>query len=118
VLDDPTWFQLLSSLDGQKFTRSSPVHSRKGKEAVVPLAGITVWDSEVLRMALSQELRQDGLSENMEKAMIPLEGEQSDVVVWHGVDGNVSLRSIAVSHKFLLLLEANETRTWIGNLQR
>lgn len=108
MLDDPTWFQLLSSIDHRAFLRDPAAktlgsnHS-KGKEAETGNFG-NLWalDAEVLRAGLLEELGKvnDGKvkpSAMTRKIMEGMATEESDVLGCF--DGNVqlALRSIVVS---------------------
>lgn len=99
VLDDPTWFQLLSSLDGRAFP---PTTSAKGKDPASSPGIIVPLDARVIQSALQLELvRQKSvdrnISANAQKLLTGLQGEEGDVIVWFGQDGIVSFRSIVVS---------------------
>ncbi|KAK4688553.1 rabconnectin-3a, partial [Tremellales sp. Uapishka_1] len=96
VLDDPLWFQLLSSLDHQSFTRSLKPSS-KGKE---PESTNLLWgkmwviDADALRIAVGSELDgQETIEPEARKIMASLATEECDVVCWVG-GGRMVLRSI------------------------
>lgn len=106
VLDDPSWFQLLSSLDSTSFaSRSSPPpasHSGKNTAAGATQAkGVLIpLDRTVVHQAVAAEkgraqskARRDG---ELQQKLHSLDGEEADVVLWIGQDGSVALRSIVV----------------------
>jgi len=102
-LDDPTWFQLLSSLDKKSFLRSCPSLSisAKGKQADNGPGCIWIWDADQLRASLADALsnQEEGrktILPESQKIMNALLSEESDIVVWAGQDGSLILRSIVV----------------------
>lgn len=99
VLDDPSWFQLLFSLDKYAFSRSEP--SLKGKEPASVTGVLWVIDAYVLRLGVAAEIvRVEESGERVPaesmKVMEALAAEECDVVAWFGSDGHLSLRSILV----------------------
>jgi hypothetical protein len=99
VIDDPTWFQLLSSLDGRAFSTSA---SAKGKDPASLHGTLVPLDARVIQSALQRELvhqKSGGLkiSAHAQKLLTGLQGEEGDVIAWFGRDGTVSFRSIVVS---------------------
>ncbi|KAK6905133.1 hypothetical protein I203_105952 [Kwoniella mangroviensis CBS 8507] len=100
VLDDPLWFQLLSSLDHRAFAKSINHPAGKGKEPAHNDFGLMwVWDAEVLREVVKAELarikeKQIRLPQGTMTIMEGLESEESDIIAWTGSDGNLVLRSI------------------------
>jgi hypothetical protein len=100
VLDDPLWFQLLSSLDSKAFSQTVQEEwtTPKGKTPETSSTG-TFWvmDSEILRQGLAAELAHRQGDQQTRKTMQGLEAEESDVVVWLAPDGRMAMRSIVVS---------------------
>lgn len=106
VLDDPTWYQLLSSVDHRSFKNdvpSNPGSKGKGKDKTGNFGRIWPLDSEVLRAALLAEL--GGISDGKikpsaatRKLLEGLASEEGDVLLYTDGHGLVSLRSIVVSH--------------------
>jgi hypothetical protein len=127
VLDDPSWFQLLSSVDHRAFAKPSiPVSARKGKDRETNghLGWLWALDAEVLRAGLLDEISAANEGKTKPSAMTRklLEGlatEESDVLMYLDSEGNLSMRSIVVSpvlpHGYKLLVLIG--RTWIGNHQ-
>lgn len=106
VLDDPTWFQLLSSVDHRAFrtaaSASGADHKGKSREEETQFGRIWPWDAEVLRAALLDELsdvREGGLkpSAMTRKVLEGLATEEGDVLVYTDGRGAISVRSIVVS---------------------
>ncbi|WRT63649.1 uncharacterized protein IL334_000572 [Kwoniella shivajii] len=99
VLDDPTWFQLLSSLDHRSFSPSGQ-HGGKGKEPEINSFGaIWAWDAEVLRVVVKAELisikeKESEIPTQTTKILEGLENEESDVIIWMGPNREIVLRSI------------------------
>jgi hypothetical protein len=99
VLDDPSWFQLLSSMDSRSFAK--PRGSAKGKVAATSAGTLWVLDADHLRSGLAAQIfRVEESGERVPaesmKIMEALAAEESDVVAWLGSDGVLSLRSIVV----------------------
>nr|XP_019048640.1 WD-repeat protein [Kwoniella bestiolae CBS 10118]OCF27570.1 WD-repeat protein [Kwoniella bestiolae CBS 10118] len=100
VLDDPLWFQLLSSLDHMAFLKPVTHSTGKGKEPEGSNFGsMWVWDAEVLREAIKSEIarikdKQIQIPEETRKKLEGLETEESDIIAWTGADGSLVLRSI------------------------
>lgn len=106
VLDDPTWFQLLSSIDHRALRpnpASGPSHQKgKGREEDNQFGKIWPLDAEVLRAALLEELGEvnDGKvkpSAMVRKVLEGLATDESDVLLYTDGRGLLSLRSIVVS---------------------
>lgn len=109
VLDDPTWFQLLSSIDHRAFRPeavSQPTPEKgKGREETDQYGKIWALDAEVLRAALLEELGDvnDGKvkpSAMTRKIMEGLASEESDVLLYTDGRGLLSMRSIVVGRCF------------------
>ncbi|WWC58046.1 uncharacterized protein I303_100581 [Kwoniella dejecticola CBS 10117] len=100
VLDDPSWFQLLSSLDHKAFSKSAQITGGKGKAPVASGFGcMWVWDAEVLTEAVKLELSrmQDkpvNIPANTLKLLEGIESEESDVIAWISPTGHMVIRSI------------------------
>ncbi|EIW73255.1 hypothetical protein TREMEDRAFT_24795 [Tremella mesenterica DSM 1558] len=101
VLDDPTWFQLLSTIGPDAFTRSLHVTSANSSEAktiIHPFGVIWPLDADVLRQnlkAMQDTSTADHGSDNQVSKMIhALRNEESDVVAWLSPQGELVLRSI------------------------
>ncbi|OCF41725.1 hypothetical protein I317_04429 [Kwoniella heveanensis CBS 569] len=98
VLDDPLWFQLLSSLDHKAFARTQHSSSYKGKAAETGFGSIWVWDAQILRQALEEDLERIKQRKQQDASVLKileaLQAEESDVVVWVGPDGTLVIRSI------------------------
>lgn len=118
VLDDPTWFQLLSSIDHRAFrpeSASTPsVEKGKGREEASQFGKIWPLDAEVLRAALLEELGEvnDGKIKPSAMTRKVLEGlatEESDVLLSTDGRGLISIRSIVVSCHQVLCLGSNLT---------
>ncbi|WVQ94063.1 hypothetical protein IAU59_001141 [Kwoniella sp. CBS 9459] len=98
VLDDPLWFQLLSSMDHKAFSRAQNPSDAKGKAPEAGFGTIWVWNAQILRQAVAEEL--DQLKQQKErgspviKTLEALQAEESDVVAWVGPDGTMVIRSI------------------------
>lgn len=117
VLDDPTWFQLLSSIDHRAFrsgnTGQSPAGKGKGKDEEIYFGRIWPLDAEILRAGLL-----DALSDSKEGNVKPsamtrkiLEGlatDESDVLLYTDRSGTISLRSIVV--RFAVVRALSYTR--------
>ncbi|WWC85740.1 uncharacterized protein L201_000606 [Kwoniella dendrophila CBS 6074] len=100
VLDDPLWFQLLSSLDHRAFSKSLRHASAKGKEPEAnPFGSMWVWDADVLRIAVQAELnrindKQVSVSAQITTILQGLDSEESDIIAWISPDGYLVLRSV------------------------
>ena len=106
VLDDPSWFQLLSAIDSRSFANSGPASkAEKGKSvrlrqktegAILPI------DRRVLKQVVEFELEEikagrGHIYERVTKVLHSIVADESDIVMWLGKDGTVALRSILVS---------------------
>jgi hypothetical protein len=104
VLDDPSWFQLLSSIDHRAFAKPAipaTISKGKGKETAGCFGWLWALDAEVLRAGLLDEISAANEGKSKPSAMTRkvLEGlatEESDVLLYMDTEGNVSLRSIVV----------------------
>ena len=106
VLDDPSWFQLVSSIDHRAFAKPSiPPTTRKGKDKDTESHQGCFWalDAEVLRAGLLEEISaaNGGAEKSKPSAMTRkiLEGlatEESDVLMYLDNQGNLALRSVVV----------------------
>nr|XP_019014432.1 WD-repeat protein [Kwoniella pini CBS 10737]OCF53213.1 WD-repeat protein [Kwoniella pini CBS 10737] len=100
VLDDPSWFQLLSSLDHKAFSKSAKLDTGKGKEPQSNQFGaMWVWDAEILREAVKGDLtrireKQIEVPVNAVKLLQGLESEENDIIAWISENGEIVLRSI------------------------
>jgi len=103
VLDDPTWFQLVSSIDHRAFAKPTIPLTGKGKDK--DTAGRQGWlwtlDAEVFRAGLLDEI--SGANEGKakpsamtRKILEVLASEESDVLMYLNNQGNLALRSIVV----------------------
>ncbi|ORY25155.1 RAVE protein 1 C terminal-domain-containing protein [Naematelia encephala] len=97
VLDDPTWFQLLSSSDHRAFVINGS--GKKGKEMDQARGAIWVLDADVVRQTLTAEMGRvkEGPkkpSVEIQQALEGLESGEYDLVAWVGKDGRFVLRSI------------------------
>ena len=128
VLDDPTRFQLLSSIDHRAFrsVAGSIASGENGKGRVVVSLFGKIWRlvAVVLRAALLEELGEVNEGKIKPSAMTRkvLEGlasEESDVLLYTDGRGSLSIRSIVVSRVLYMCVEFTLTcnRTWIGNRQ-
>ena len=104
VLDDPTWFQLLSTLDARSFRQRSVSWSSKGKNpSPQPSSGGTIipLDAETARKVVDIELQKAKGSQpanaDLSRKLQALQSEEVDLVLWIGNDGAVALSSIIVS---------------------
>jgi hypothetical protein len=108
VLDDPSWFQLLSSSDAATFEpeTTGPHISVKGrsKGRQAPKLDGSLWipDAGVMRRALADTLKgvADSAAEvdaETRKTLETLDAEENDVVAWCRGDGSLTLRLINVS---------------------
>lgn len=89
VLDDPSWFQLLYSLDHRSFNRN------KGKGRDVG----TIWvpDTQMVKAAATSALEgKEHISASTREKLEAIDGEEMDLVLWFGEDGAVAARSILV----------------------
>jgi hypothetical protein len=113
VLDDPSWFQLLSSLDGRAFLSTATsvqtinkANDQDKSKAVVPKqpeGSIWILDADILRRSLAEELTrikegERNVSVEILRILEALAAEENDVVAWIGKDGILALRSIMVSN--------------------
>jgi hypothetical protein len=104
VLDDPSWFQLLSTLDSTSFAPRSPVpinsRAKAPASATQPKGVLIPFDSDTVRRAVAAEKRhaqsKGSHSGDLQEKLQSLDGEEADVVLWLGQDGSVVLRSIVV----------------------
>lgn len=110
VLDDPSWFQLVSSIDHRAFARPTiPPTTRKGKDKDTEGRQGWLWalDAEVLRAGLLEEISgaDEGKSKPSAMTRKILEGlatEESDVLMYLDNLGNLALRSIVVREPYTL----------------
>jgi hypothetical protein len=121
VLDDPTWFQLVSSIDQRAFAKPSIPPSGKGKDKDTEGRQGWLWalDAEVLRAGLLDEI--SGASEGKtkpsamtRKILEGLASEENDVLMYLDNQGNLALRSIVVC-QLVQDLEMLIDRTLIEN---
>ena len=125
VLDDPSWFQLLLTLDSKSFAPPPVRLSGKGKAFVPPAMQGQIWplDAEIIRAEAILELetlgnQASGAAAQIRKILESLAAEECDVFVWLGDDGSVALRSVIVSIAPMsprMPLIASLHRTWIAN---
>lgn len=118
VLDDPTWFQLHSTLDSQSFAPRPPTTQGQGKGRirhpllqVQPSGSIWPLDGDAVRAAILDDLAEDGdavvasqrkrkLLDPVRKVLEGIEADEADLVLWVGADGVVAMRSILVCAVF------------------
>ncbi|ORX33596.1 RAVE protein 1 C terminal-domain-containing protein [Kockovaella imperatae] len=98
VLDDPSWFQLLLTIDSQSFAAPAPKAGGKGKMPRPSSKGV-VWplDAHVLWSAVLHDLDNITSTDNastVSELLESLAGDESDVVAWIGDDGDIAFRSI------------------------
>ena len=124
VLDDPTWFQLLSTLDARSFRQRSISSSSKGKNSSPqPSSGGTIipLDAETARKVVDNELQKAKGSKpanaDLSRKLQALQGEEVDLVLWIGNDGAVALSSILVSITDKWLISSTKLRTSTENHQ-
>lgn len=92
VLDDPSWFQLLYSIDHRAFR--NPAH--KGQRSGFG----TFWipDGDTIRAATKTALAQRDkgvtFSTKVSKILDCIDNEEMDLVVWFGADDEVTVRAI------------------------
>ena len=106
VLDDPAWFQLLSTLEGAAFSAANHGGGkRKGKRVASGFTAFdAIWpvDATVFRNAANAQVakaREEGrgVSAKVAKMVEALGDEEGDVIMSMGWDGILEMRSIVVS---------------------
>lgn len=98
VLDDPSWFQLLYSVDHRSFSQLGG--AEKGKST--DFGSIWVPESQVLQHGAADALataKTKGLklSPKVENVLELVKTGELDLAVWFGPNGTVALRSLLVS---------------------
>lgn len=105
VLDDPAWFQLLSTNDARSFAAPADKVrvSTKGKAVALTGGNGTIWplDATVVRAAVEAELKEikEGRKKGQEAALRnldPIIKEEGDLIMWIGDDSTVAVRSMIV----------------------
>jgi hypothetical protein len=90
VLDDPSWFQLLYSIDHRAFNPVKPKTHTFG----------TLWipDTQVIRSAARAALNSgDRIPQSAKEKLESIDAEETDLVLWFGADGAIAVRFIMVS---------------------
>lgn len=97
VLDDPSWFQLLYSMDARAFRDAGQLPT-KGKDAA-DRGAIFVPDAEVVKRAAVSAVaaaKRNGktIPGSTLKVLEAIEHDELDLALWFGQDGRVRVRSI------------------------
>jgi hypothetical protein len=88
ILDDPSWFQMLYSIDHRAFSQGRS----KGTG--------TIWvpDAKIIKAAAGAALKSDKrLPQSAREKLESIDTEEMDLVMWFGNDGAIAVRSILVS---------------------
>ena len=97
ILDDPTWFQLLSTLGHDAFARSlKALAGAEGKKRAQPFGVMLPLESRIVRTHLDHfaSSREPVLPPDISKVVDSIREEECDVVAWLSPNGRLVLRSI------------------------